>query len=112
MTRQARKHQLQKSLIYHVINRGNARSNIFRDEEDFSYFRRLLKEYKEEYGFLLYHWVLMNNHFHLVVEIEEPEKLSVAMAGMLRSYVYYHHKRYNSAGHLWQGRFKSQGISR
>ncbi|MFH1962734.1 MAG: transposase [bacterium] len=57
-------------------------------------------------------FVLMNNHFHLVVEMEEPKKLSVAMAGMLRSYVYYHHKRYNSAGHLWQGRFKSQAIEK
>ncbi len=36
MARQARKHQLQKSLIYYAIKIGNARSNIFHDEEDFA----------------------------------------------------------------------------
>ncbi|MFH1962735.1 MAG: hypothetical protein ABIJ30_07665 [bacterium] len=63
MAHYARKHQLQKSLIYHVINRGNARSNIFHDEEDFSHFRGLLRKYKETHGFLLYHFCFNEQSF-------------------------------------------------
>lgn len=112
MARYVKKHQLQKGLAYHILNRGNARSDVFHDEEDFIYFKELLKRYRETHGFFLYHWVLMNNHFHLVMEMEEPEGLSATIAGILRSYVHYHHKKYNSAGHLWQGRFKSQAIEK
>ncbi len=107
-----RKHQLQKSLLYHILNRGNGKNDVFHDEDDFVYFRELLKEYKEEHNFLVYHWVLMNNHFHLVMELAKPEELSGIMAGVLRSYVHYHHRKYKSSGHLWQGRFKSQAIEK
>ena len=41
----ARRHQLERSLMYHVFNRSNARQMIFRESEDFGYFKQLIKEY-------------------------------------------------------------------
>ena len=108
----ARKHQLTQALIYHIYNRSNARVDIFHDGKDFEHFQNLLVGYKEIYGYCLYHWAIMSNHFHLLLEIKEPEKISKLMAGLGRSFTHYYHKRYKSNGHLWQGRFKMQPVQK
>ncbi|MEI8349622.1 MAG: transposase [Candidatus Omnitrophota bacterium] len=108
----ARTHQLKRSLLYHIFNRGNAKNDIFHKIEDYQYFIGLLSSYSAKHKFLIYHWVLMPNHYHIVLEIEEPTKISSVMAGIARAYVHYHHKKYESAGYLWQGRFKSQPIQK
>ena len=64
------------------------------------------------WGLVIYHWVLMANHFHLLIEITDPRLLPKIMAGMLRSYTAYHHKKYSECGYLWQGRYKSQPIEK
>jgi putative transposase len=59
----------------------------------------------------LLHYCLMGNHFHLLVQCQQPKELSPYMAGLLRSYVHYYHRRYGFVGHLWQGRFKSPAVA-
>jgi len=108
----ARKHQLQGSLIYHIINRGNRRDDIFHMPKDYEYFIDLLSDYSNRFEASIYHWIIMPNHYHILLEIREPEKLSKMMAGVARSYVYYYQKNYNLGGHIWQGRFKSQPIEK
>ena len=54
---------------------------------------------------------LVSNHFHLLVQCDDPAELSPCMAGLLRAYVHYHHRRYGFVGHLWQGRFKSPAVA-
>jgi len=108
----ARTHQLSQSLLYHVYNRANGRSEIFHDSEDYQKFLSLLSGYSKEHDFSAYHWVFMPNHYHLLLELDNPERLSSIMAGLARAYVYYYHHKYQSSGHLWQGRFKSQPIEK
>lgn len=108
----ARAHQLGQSLLYHIFNRGNERREIFHDIEDYRYFIDLLSRYSKEHKFSIYHWVIMSNHYHLLLEIEKPERLSSIMSGLARSYVYHLQKRYQFSGHLWQSRFKSQPIQK
>lgn len=108
----SRKHQLTNSLLYHIFNRGNARSEIFHSPKDYQKFKDILFGYSKKNNLRIYHWVLMPNHYHLLLELAEPENLSAIMAGVARSYVHYHHKTYQSAGHLWQDRFKSQAIEK
>jgi len=112
MPGRARKHQLQGYLIYHVINRGNRRDDIFHYPEDYKYFIRLLSDYSDKFETSIYHWVIMPNHYHILLEIEDPEKLSKMMAGLARSYVHYYQKNYKLGGHIWRGRFKSQPIEK
>ncbi len=112
MPRISRKNLIQENLTYHIFNRGNAKLNIFHDDFDFEYFLNLTKRYKEKYKLQIFHWVLMTNHFHLSISIEPPDKLSKCIGGIQQSYVQYHHKKYNSAGRLWQGRFKSQPVQK
>jgi putative transposase len=54
----------------------------------------------------------MTNHYHLLFEIPEPERISSIMAGMQRLYTVYYHKRYGTSGFLWQGRFGSKPIQK
>lgn len=106
----ARRHQLKRSLIYHVYNRGNLKLEIFHSDQDCNHYLNLTKEYIYSFGVKMYHWVLMPNHYHFLLEIEKPENLSSMMAGLSRAYTHYYHSTYDTAGYLWQGRFKSQPI--
>jgi len=108
----ARKHQLQQSLAYHAFNRSNGRKVIFQEPGDFDRFKTLLYEYGFKFDAKIYHWVIMPNHYHLVVEFNLPELISKFMAGLHRAYSHYYHNQYNSVGFLWQGRFKLQPIQK
>jgi putative transposase len=108
----ARKYQVSRSLFYHVYNRGNGRQEIFHQEADYRRFMEILVRYSRENAFAVYHWVLMPNHFHLLLKLENPDDLLRLAAGFSRAYVHYHHRRYDSVGHLFQGRFKSQAIEK
>ncbi len=108
----ARKHQLQESLVYHAFSRSNERKVIFSEAEDFAHFKTLFHDYSMKFDSKIYHWVIMSNHYHLVIEFDYPELISKFMAGLHRAYSHYHHKRYRSVGFLWQGRFKLQPIQK
>jgi len=108
----ARRHQLQQSLVYHAFSRSNGRRIIFSKSSDFEHFKTLLHDYSQKFTSKIYHWVIMSNHYHLVIEFEYPELVSKFMAGLHRAYTHYHHKQYGTAGFLWQGRFKLQPIQK
>lgn len=99
--------------IYHILTRGNNRQDVFKDKEDFLKYLELILTYKERYRFLIYHYVLMNNHIHLVIEpVEEGGSLPQIMKGVDLAYAQYYKKRYHYQGHFWQDRFKSIIISK
>lgn len=108
----ARRHQLEGNLLYHVLNRANARNRIFHDDSDYDYFLAIVLKYSKQKQMSIYHYCIMPNHYHLLLEIKEPELLSSAMAGINRSYSVYYHKRFKTVGYLWQGRFKSKPIQK
>ena len=93
--------------IYHVTNRGNNRDWVFREGEDFRRYIDILARYKSKGEFLLYHWVLMNNHVHLLMSIPASGSLARTMHGINLAYTVWFNRKYKRVGHLWQGRFKS-----
>jgi putative transposase len=102
-----------RDYVYHVLTRGNNRQNIFKDEEDFGKYIEILGKYKERYQYKLYHYVLMTNHVHLVMEATEGGgELSQIMKGINLSYAQYYKNKYKHTGHFWQDRFKSILISK
>ncbi|MFA4992466.1 MAG: transposase [Candidatus Omnitrophota bacterium] len=107
-----RKHQLSGSFIFHLINRGNKKEAVFNETGEYLYFIKLLKEYRDKFNLKIYHWVLMPNHYHLLLEIGEPERISSCMAGINRAYTCYYHKKYFTSGFLWQGRFRLQPVQK
>ena len=92
--------------LYHVIARGNKGQRVFRREEDFKLYLKLLREYKEAFGFLLYAFALMPTHVHLLIETSE-KPLSGFMQRLLFRYTRNYNIRYQTWGHLFQGRYKT-----
>lgn len=105
--RKARK--LTQSKLYHVIIRGVNRQDIFLDKQDKGKFKKELKKSKEKFEYLLYAYVLMPNHVHLII-YDKNNNLSKIMHSILVSFSEYINKKYERYGHLFQNRFKSKAI--
>jgi putative transposase len=96
-------------LVYHVINRGNNRQDVFHKAADFQAFLDALADLKDRKPFELYGYCLLNNHFHLLVR-PTGASISRIMQSLLVSHTQRYHRHYGSGGHVWQGRFKSPVI--
>lgn len=92
--------------VYHVTCRGNEQKPIFRDEGDRSIFLKKLVESIDIYAVRLYSYVLMGNHFHLLLETPLGN-LGEFMRRFNISYTGYFNYRHKRSGHLYQGRYKS-----
>ncbi|MBL9137558.1 MAG: transposase [Verrucomicrobiales bacterium] len=91
---------------HHVTARGNERRNIFRDDRDRRHFVELLAELPDRFGLRVVAWVLMDNHYHLLVETPEGP-LSRPCQWLNVAYSVWFNRRHERSGHLFQGRFKS-----
>jgi len=91
---------------YHVMNRGNKREDIFMSDYDRKKFLEYLSIVKERFSINIHTYCLMSNHYHLLLEIQEPN-LSKAIKWLNGSYALYVNAKYKRGGHLFQGRFKS-----
>ena len=92
--------------IYHVINRGNAGEKIFRNNRDREKFIEYLEKAVERFLLNVHSFCLMNNHFHILIETQQPN-LSQALQWITVSYAGYFNRKYHRIGHLFHGRFKS-----
>ncbi|MFC2160245.1 transposase [Acidobacteriota bacterium] len=92
--------------IYHVYARGNNKQKIFGDDSDYFTYLNRLTRYQKRYDFFLYSFVLMPNHVHFIIETKEIP-LSKIMQGLQQSYTIYFHKKYETLGHLFQGRYQA-----
>jgi REP element-mobilizing transposase RayT len=92
--------------LYHVISRGNQRQSIYKDDEDYRRFQTLLSEVVKRYSITLYAYVLMPNHFHLLLEVSRAP-LSKVMQSLLYRYTRLYNQRYRKVGHLFQGRYRA-----
>lgn len=92
--------------IYHVTCRGNEQRAIFRDDTDRLEFLSRLSACITEYQLVLHAYVLMDNHFHLLLEAPLGN-LSEAMRQFNVSYTVYFNRKHRRVGHLYQGRFKA-----
>jgi len=92
--------------IYHVMNRGNRRENIFRDGTDRQRFLATLTEACGKTRWQVHAYCLMRNHFHLVVETPEAN-LVAGMKWLLGVYTKRFNLRHKQCGHLFAGRYKA-----
>ena len=99
----------QGGLIYHVLNRANARMQIFDDAEDYAAFERILEEAVERTPMRLLAYCLMPNHWHLVLWPEKDDQLSRFTGWLTLTHTqrWHAHRHSTGSGHVYQGRFKS-----
>jgi putative transposase len=95
--------------VYHVLNRANARTWIFEDDDDYLAFERVLAEAVERTATRLLAYCVMPNHWHLVVWPREDGELSRFVGWLTLTHTQRRHAAHGTtgAGHLYQGRFKS-----
>ena len=91
---------------YHVMCRGNRQEVVFQDEKDHERFLDTLEEVAERNGWLVHAFVLMGNHYHLLLETPEPN-LVEGMRGLQSAYTQRFNARHQVWGHLFQGRYKA-----
>lgn len=94
-------------LVYHALNRGNNRAEVFAGEGDHEAFLEALDRARERYPFRLYGYCLMTDHFHLLLRPEPGQSVSRILQSVSVAHTWRYHKQHGSVGHVWQGRFKS-----
>jgi|WetSurMetagenome_2_1015567.scaffolds.fasta_scaffold124003_2 putative transposase len=92
--------------IAHIMARGIDGVSIFKDPSDQQYFVDLLSNTIKKNDYRCYGWVLMDNHFHLIVRCSD-RPLNDLMRGTNSKYARYFNKKYQRHGYLFQDRFKS-----
>ena len=101
----ARKLRIQyEGALYHVVNRGNYRRDVFESAGAAKAFLSALEEVVQSYGWKLHAYAVMRNHYHLV--LETPQANLVEGMHWLQSAFSTRFNRYRSErGHLFQGRY-------
>lgn len=91
---------------YHITTRGMGRREIFTDDRDREHFVELLAGVVERYGVILHAYVLMENHYHLLIETPDGNA-SRALQWLNVSYAAWFNAKHGRCGPLFQARFKS-----
>jgi len=97
--------------FYHVTSRGNEGRKVFFSKSDYEKFLDYLKLAQEKFSYLLHAYVLMTNHYHLLIETPLPN-LNRIMHYINSSYTNYVNLKRGHRGHLFQGRYKAILVDR
>jgi REP-associated tyrosine transposase len=96
-------------MVFHILNRANARATILEKPEDYAAFERVLKEALDRVEMRVLAYCLMPNHWHLVLWPRRDGDLSKFMGWLTLTHTQRWHAHHHTVGtgHLYQGRFKS-----
>lgn len=92
---------------YHLINRGNGQAQIFHERADYAAFLSLVTETQPCIELPILAACLMPNHVHLVVRPVNDDDIARWTHRVFTTHVRRHHRKYQTSGRLWQGRFKA-----
>lgn len=92
--------------IYHVINRGNYRRDVFATDGAKEAFLTALDETASKLGWKVHAWVIMSNHFHVALETPNGD-LVAGMKQWQGSFATRFNRLRTERGHIFQGRYKS-----
>ncbi len=92
---------------HHVIQRGNNRQAIFARLADYQRLLDLLDDNARQFDVAIHAYVLMSNHFHLLVTPQSSDGLPQMMQAVGRRYVRYFNDSQQRSGTLWEGRYRS-----
>ena len=95
---------------HHVIQRGNDRKAIVQDDADRARLLALWQEQAVLFKVAIHAYVVMDNHFHLLLTPETDDGLPRMMQAVGRAYVRYFNMRHQRTGTLWEGRYRSNLI--
>ncbi|HIG65352.1 MAG TPA: hypothetical protein EYQ43_07330 [Methyloprofundus sp.] len=91
----------------HIIHRGNNRQNIFESGDDMLRIKEDIELSLSKSNCYLHAYVIMTNHFHLLITPKTKEQLAKFMQSMANRYVRYFNAKHQRTGTIWEGRYKS-----
>lgn len=98
-------------LVYHILNRANARMMLFKKAEDYLAFEKVLEEAHERYPVRILGYCVMPNHWHLAIwpRAGEEEQVTRFMRWLTATHSrrWHEHRHSSGTGHVYQGRYKS-----
>ena len=92
--------------LYYIVCRGNGKNPVFKTQADRKGFLDYLGKCARLFGFQVHSYCLMKNEVHLLIESSRAN-LSEFMRRLLTGYTAFYHRRHNTDGSLFSGRFKS-----
>ena len=90
---------LENGGYYHVIQRGNNKEYIFESTNDKGYLLELLKQIQNELPFSLYAYVIMDNHYHLLLKPDDRTRLNELMQKVNSRFARYYNWQHKRSGH-------------
>ncbi len=103
--------QLTAGGVYHVLARGNDRRRLFATEGDRHRYLALVRQYTQQYQVAVFHYCLMTNHVHLLLQpLTDGAALTKAMHGLQLVYARHVQRAQHQTGHVWEDRFKALPI--
>lgn len=92
---------------HHIVNRGNNKTAIFFEKEDYEKFLMLLKMYAKQSNALILAYCLMTNHVHLLVKPLSETSMAKMMQCVTQAYAKYFNKKQERSGRFWENRYFS-----
>ncbi len=92
--------------LYHVMVRGNNKETVLLDDLQKNKYLSILARYKKMFDFKLYAFCIMDNHAHLLVEVNETP-LSSIMQRIQQVYTQWYNYTFDRTGHVFQQRYKA-----
>ena len=95
---------------HHAVHRGNRRQEIYLDDDDRTFYLRLLRFYSARFGVRIWAYCLMPNHVHLVAVPAGPRSLAKAIGATHWRYAQWLNRRLRRTGHVWENRYYSSPL--
>ena len=89
---------------------GLNKEYIFNSNEEIMTYLEILFKYEKEYKLLIVAYCVMNNHVHLLINVEDVYELSKLMKNVNTTYAIYYNKKHNRCGFVFRNRYKSEEI--
>ncbi len=96
--------------IYHVMARGDGGKNVFETDDDRKSFIHRLGQVCASHGWRVHAWILMGNHFHLLLETPQANLVS-GMKYLMGTFSQGWNRVRQRRGHVFQGRYKSVPVT-
>lgn len=96
--------------FYHIYNRGRSKLPICHDPRDYLDIIHKLKFYSQKYRIAVIAYVLLPNHYHLLVRQDDAPRASLLNHRVFNSYSKVYNKKYDHSGTIFQGVAKAKYV--
>jgi len=97
--------------LYRIWAMGVSARVLFQDAEDYAVYLKALRYAKRTSRLRLYHYSLLQNEVHLIVEVPRANALSSTLQQTHLTFHWHHRRKYGTTGRLWHDRFRHKVIA-